>query len=163
MHDTRTVALSKGAAPWSYRRRIAELCTLELDGRRLRLANCHLAFDDADERLAQAERLLARLQPGTFVVGDLNARPGGDVLRLLLGAGLRDAWAELHPDATDTDGVTNWRSRDLDDRPANRLDCILVPQGYQVVTATVPCAVDSDLTAFRRLSDHRPGAPTAHR
>jgi endonuclease/exonuclease/phosphatase family metal-dependent hydrolase len=135
----RAVTLSKCAPPWSYRRRIAQLCVLEVEGRTLRLANCHLANDDADARLAQAQRILTHLEPGSFVAGDLNARPGGRVLRLLGEAGLRDAWAETHPGAAD-----------------DRIDYILVPEGWRVVDATIPSAADSDLAMYRRLSDHLP-------
>jgi len=154
--DEQTIRLSKCVPPWSYRRRIAQLCALDLGAHSLRLANCHLANDDADARLAQAERLRARLQRGAFLTGDLNANPGRAVLRLLLEAGLRDAWAEAHPNAQGAEGATNWRPSDPDDRPTNRIDYILVPQGYRVVASTVPSATDSDLSAYRRLSDHLP-------
>jgi endonuclease/exonuclease/phosphatase family metal-dependent hydrolase len=152
----RTVTLSRWMWPWTYRRRIAQLCEVETAaGERVRLANCHLASDDAAERLAQARRLLARLQPDTVVVGDLNARPGSAVLRRMLDAGLRDAWAEANLDAPAAEGVTNWRSSDPDDRPTNRLDYVLVPDPYRVVEAAVPSA-DADLISYRRLSDHLP-------
>jgi endonuclease/exonuclease/phosphatase family metal-dependent hydrolase len=154
--DARTITLSKCAPPWSYRRRIAQLCDLDVGGRTLRLANCHLANDDADARVAQAQRLLTQLEPGSFVTGDLNAGPGRRVLRLLREAGLRDGWAEAHPNGTASEGATNWDSGDPDDRPTNRIDYILVPEGWRVVDATVPSAAHSDLTAYRRLSDHLP-------
>lgn len=154
--DARTVRLSRCAPPWSYRRRIAQLCVLNVGEGRLRLANSHLASDDADARFEQAQRLLALLEDGSFVVGDLNARPGRRVLRHLLDAGLRDAWAELHRGASSGEGPTNWRRRDPDDRPSDRIDYVLVPAGYRVVTAAVPSAADSDLSSYRRLSDHLP-------
>jgi endonuclease/exonuclease/phosphatase family metal-dependent hydrolase len=135
----RAVTLSKCAPPWSYRRRIAQLCVLEVGGHTLRLANCHLANDDADARLAQAQRLLTQLEPGSFVAGDLNARPGGRVLALLRDAELRDARAEAHPDAAD-----------------DYIDYVLVPEGWRVVEAWVPSAADSDLAMYGRLSDHLP-------
>jgi endonuclease/exonuclease/phosphatase family metal-dependent hydrolase len=135
----RSVTLSKGAPPWSYRRRIAQLCALAVGGGTVRLANCHLANDDADARFDQAERLVAQLEPGSFVAGDLNARPGGRVLRLLGETGLRDAMAEAHPDA-----------------PADRIDYVLVPEGWRVVDAWTPSDADSDLAMYRRLSDHLP-------
>jgi endonuclease/exonuclease/phosphatase family metal-dependent hydrolase len=156
LEHEQTIRLSKCVPPWSYRRRIAQLASLDLGAHTLRIANCHLASDDADARLAQAQRLRARLQPGACVLGDLNARPGSRVLRLLFDAGLRDAWAELHPNAGSGDGTSSWRPSDPDDRPTNRIDYILVPEGYRVVAATVPSAVDSDLSAYRRLSDHLP-------
>jgi endonuclease/exonuclease/phosphatase family metal-dependent hydrolase len=148
LHDAHTVVLSRGQPPWTYRRRIAQIGAVDLRGRGLHLANCHLASDDADERQAQAERLLARLEPGTVVTGDLNARPGSETLALLIGAGLRDSGAGAP--------ATNWRRSDPDDEPSNRLDYILVPRGFRVIGAAVPSAADSDLTAYRRLSDHLP-------
>jgi endonuclease/exonuclease/phosphatase family metal-dependent hydrolase len=151
-----TVTLSEGAPFWSYRRRIAQLCALDVGGRTLHIANTHLASDDRAARAAQAERLLTRVQPDDFVVGDLNASPGGAVLQLFRAAGLRDAWAELHPDAQSAEGATNWRSRDPDDRPTNRIDYVLVPADVRLVSATVPSAQDSDLSAYRRVSDHLP-------
>jgi endonuclease/exonuclease/phosphatase family metal-dependent hydrolase len=143
-----TVTLSEGEWFWSYRRRIAQFCALEVGGWTMHLANTHLASDDGNARRTQAERLLGRVRPDSFVVGDLNARPGRQVLSLFLGAGLRDAAA--------TEGATNWRPGDPDDRPTNRIDFVLVPAGVRVVAATVPSAVDDDLTAYRRLSDHLP-------
>jgi endonuclease/exonuclease/phosphatase family metal-dependent hydrolase len=137
--SARAITLSKWVPPWSYRRRIAQLCALEVGGRTLRLANCHLANDHADARFAQAQRLLTQLEPGSFVAGDLNARPGGTVLGLLRDAGLRDARAEAHPDAVD-----------------DYIDYILVPEGWPVVEAWIPSAADSDLAMYRRLSDHLP-------
>jgi endonuclease/exonuclease/phosphatase family metal-dependent hydrolase len=154
--DSRTVTLSRGAPPWNYRRRIAQLCVLGLGEHRLRLANSHLASDDADARFEQAQRLVAAREDGSFVVGDLNAQPGRRVLRLLLEAGLRDAWAELHPNPNPAEGATSWRRQDPDDRPSQRIDYVLVPTGYGIVAAAVPSAADSDLSAYRRLSDHLP-------
>ena len=151
-----TVTLSEGEPFWSYRRRIAQLCALDVGGRTLHLANTHLASDDRAARAEQAERLLTQVQPGSLVAGDLNASPDGAVLRLFRGAGLRDAWAELHPDAQGAEGATNWRLHDPDDRPSKRIDYVLVPAGVRVVVANVPSAVDDDLSAYRRLSDHLP-------
>jgi endonuclease/exonuclease/phosphatase family metal-dependent hydrolase len=135
----RAITLSKCVPPWSYRRRIAQLCALEIGGRAVRLANCHLANDDAEARLAQAQRLLTELEPGSFVAGDLNARRGGRVLRLLRDAGLRDARAEAHPDAAD-----------------DYIDYVLVPEGWRVIDVWTPSATDSDLATYARLSDHLP-------
>jgi endonuclease/exonuclease/phosphatase family metal-dependent hydrolase len=146
--DAETVTLSTLEPPWTYRRRIAQLCTLDVPGNELQLANAHLASDDANARRVQAERLLSRVRPDSFVVGDLNARPGGAVLRLLLDLGLRDA--------ADTEGATNWRPGDPDDRPTNRIDYVLVPARFDLIAANVPSADDDDLTAYRRLSDHLP-------
>jgi endonuclease/exonuclease/phosphatase family metal-dependent hydrolase len=137
--SARTVTLSRYVPPWSYQRRIAQLIRLEAGGRTVSLANCHLANDDADARLAQAQRLLTQLERGSFVAGDLNARPGGKVLRLLREAGVRDAMAEAHPDA-----------------PTDRIDYVLVPAGWRVVDAWTPSDADSDLAMYRRLSDHLP-------
>jgi endonuclease/exonuclease/phosphatase family metal-dependent hydrolase len=152
----RTVVLSSGAPPWSHRRRIAQLVQLRVPGRRLLLANTHLASSDAEARREQARRLLAVLPPGTLVVGDLNDRPRSEVLRLFAATGLRDTWGALHPDATEADGATHWRRRDLDERPTRRLDYILAPEGEHILAAAVPTAADSDLRAYRRLSDHLP-------
>jgi len=154
--ETRTVTLSEREPFWSYRRRIAQLCALDVGGRTLHIANTHLASDDRAARAAQAERLVTQVQSDSLAVGDLNASPGGAVLQLFRGAGLRDAWAELHPDAQGTEGATNWRARDPDDRPSTRIDYVLVPEGFAVVASSVPSAADSDLSAFRQLSDHLP-------
>jgi endonuclease/exonuclease/phosphatase family metal-dependent hydrolase len=153
--DARTVTLSEAEPFWSYRRRIAQLCTLDVGGRALHMANTHLASHDRNARRAQAARLLTLVEPGSLVAGDLNASPGGEVMQLFRGAGLRDAWAEVHPDAQGTEGATNWRRRDPDDKPSNRVDYVLVPAGFAGVAATVPSSV-SDLSAYRRLSDHLP-------
>lgn len=152
----RTVVLSRWAPPWSFRRRIAQLTTLRLADGALRLANVHLASDRPDDRLAQTRRLLAALPPESLVAGDLNARPGSDVLGLLTTAGLRDAWATVHPDGSERDGATHWRRGDPAEQPTQRLDYILVPGGDPLVTAAAPTPADSDLAAYRELSDHLP-------
>jgi endonuclease/exonuclease/phosphatase family metal-dependent hydrolase len=152
----RTVVLSRWVPPWSHRRRIAQLVRVRLAERDLSLANAHLASTSADDRLAQTRRLLAALPPGTVVAGDLNARPGSDVHRLFATAGLEDAWGTLHPDANEPDGATHWRPRDPDDAPTRRIDYILVPAQDQILAATVPTAADSDMAAYRHLSDHLP-------
>jgi endonuclease/exonuclease/phosphatase family metal-dependent hydrolase len=152
----RTIVLSRWIPPWSHRRRIAQLVRLRLAERVVGLANVHLASDNPDDRLSQAQRLLAALPPSMLVAGDLNARPGTEVLRLFTTAGLRDAWGTLHPDAAEADGATHWRRRDPDDSPTRRLDYILVPAQDKILSATVPTAADSDLAAYRQLSDHLP-------
>lgn len=78
LEEVRTVVLSRCISPWSHRRRIAQLVRLRLAERIVPLANTHLASGDARARLQQARRLLAVLQPGTVVVGDLNDWPGSD-------------------------------------------------------------------------------------
>jgi endonuclease/exonuclease/phosphatase family metal-dependent hydrolase len=156
LEDARTLVVSRCIPPWSHRRRIAQLVRLRVAERILLLANMHLASGDARARRQQARRLLAVLQPGTLVVGDLNDRAGSDVLRLFTAAGLRDTWAARHPGAPEADGATHWRPRDPDERPTRRLDYVLAPQGDHLLAATVPTAADSDLGAYRRLSDHLP-------
>jgi len=156
MNRKRTITLSRREPPWIYRRRIAQLCELDLDGHRLRLANTHLSSDTGRDRRAQAERLVRRLERDMLVLGDLNARPGRDELQPLLETGLRDAWVEAHGPTLDEDRATNWRLGDADERPSNALDYVLVPDGYTVTSVTVPTAAGSDLAAYRRLSDHLP-------
>ncbi len=152
----RTVVLSRWVPLWSHRRRIAQLVRLRVGEDVVGLANVHLASGSPDDRLAQARRLLGALPRGTLVAGDLNTRPGSEVLGAFFAAGLRDAWATLHPGVAEADGATHWRPTDPDDRPSRRIDYVLVPARDHVLAAAVPTAADSDLAAYRHLSDHLP-------
>jgi endonuclease/exonuclease/phosphatase family metal-dependent hydrolase len=151
LHHLTKQRLSPGVWCWSWRRRVAQHATIDLDDASLAIVNVHLASGNAsDERVAQAQRLLRRRIEGAPVAGDLNDLPGSPTLETFAGAGLRDAWQTAHPG--EPDPPTNWRAGARDVPPAKRLDYLLVPESTQVVDAHVP----TDWQRYAPLSDHLP-------
>lgn len=160
----RTWALSFRFRPWSWRRRIFQVGVQDEGGTALVVANLHLSpHRQADLRAREVETVLRRLssEPGPAVVaGDLNDRPGSTVLAMFGRAGLRDAWAELHPDAEGAEGATNWSGwqPDTTEPPSQRIDYVLVPPEVEVVRVVVPRPGDHGFARFAALSDHLPVA-----
>lgn len=137
---------------WSWRRRVA-LSARILGDRGFRIVDAHLGADVDDvERLRQAKIVLGLDPRADFVVGDMNARPGGVVVEHLARAGYRDAWATCRGDEP---GHTNWSLGPRDGAPDQRLDFVFVAEGWEVVDAEVagPEWEGIDLAA---LSDHLP-------
>jgi endonuclease/exonuclease/phosphatase family metal-dependent hydrolase len=152
MVSARRITLSRGAPFWSHGRRIAQFVELELGGAAvLSLCNTHLGITGSDERLAQARRIVAEMEPNTLLAGDLNDAPTSLPLACLREAGLRDAWADANPGTSDVDAATGWDARA--GRPSDRLDYVLVPDRIRVLHATTPLAV-GDYAEVLQLSDH---------
>src|SRR5918996_671869 len=108
----RTHALTRRWAPWSWRRRVAQVASVALAGmpHGVTLVNVHLsAGAAASRRAAEADTVLGlvagRGRPA-IVAGDLNDLPGSVVHTRLTEGGLRDTWAALRGDEA---GATNWR------------------------------------------------------
>jgi endonuclease/exonuclease/phosphatase family metal-dependent hydrolase len=85
-------------APFGLERRAALWVEIDLGSTTLQLVNTHLGLRK-QEKLLQAEALMGsdwlghlRCVPPVVLLGDLNARPGSAVHRVLT-TGLRDAWA----------------------------------------------------------------------
>jgi len=126
----------------------------------LRVVNAHLESYSAGVRQAQASELaqvLAQVPEGrrTVVLCDLNCRPvgcrsarrdvapgarevDGDAFEILLGTGLVDAWAAVHPDQP-CGGFTSGQEADLRN-PASTLD-----QRIDVVLVDPRCCVGQAL------------------
>ena len=112
---------------------------------RLQFFNTHLDASATDGyRLQEVSQLLihvqARIAPETPLVagGDFNAEPGSAVIKRILDAGLRDAWAECGAG----DGFTYPAAQ-----PVKRIDYLFLPRGVSCSEAAV---LDS------HASDHRP-------
>lgn len=120
-------------------RRGCLICTFALDGRRIDIANTHLALD-AEVRVREAGCILAALAPDrpTVLCGDLNEGPDGAAVRRLLArlADVASSEAPTYP-ATTSDG--------------RRIDFILGDPGLSVVDYRVIDAPPVDVA-----SDHRP-------
>jgi endonuclease/exonuclease/phosphatase family metal-dependent hydrolase len=54
-----SVSISPGTSTWTYRHRVAMAATVTRGSEALRTINTHLASHDADERIAQARRVVA--------------------------------------------------------------------------------------------------------
>lgn len=158
--------LSTGHPIWNYRHRIMLSATVRrplLDGTHdgthgdaLDVHDVHLSSDATDERALQAQRAatIARsgrdLRRGALVVcGDLNASDEPSVIAPFADLGLVDPGGPHTVKA---------------DRPARRLDYVLVPSAARIVSVSTP----EGGTDWRQHSDHLPVTtrfemPTARR
>lgn len=158
--DVAMVHLAHPFRFWSWRRRIAVRVEVVLADGPLALVAAHLGagIDDA-ERSRHAELAVGLLRAGHLpvprgcVVGDLNTRPGSVVLDTFAAHGLRDVWAERHPDEP---GPTSWSRGPRDGPPTQRLDYALVGDALEVVDVAVPNATEPGFHRYGALSDHLP-------
>ncbi|HYF46481.1 MAG TPA: endonuclease/exonuclease/phosphatase family protein [Acidimicrobiales bacterium] len=125
--------------------RITTIADVELgDGQPFTFVNTHLDQRYDDNRVAAARQLVAWLGDGpTIVVGDLNAKPGTEPLKVLEGAGLRSA---LPPDSPGTNH--DFGRRD----PWIWIDHILVSEHWKVRDT----GVLTEKPFGRHPSDHWP-------
>jgi endonuclease/exonuclease/phosphatase family metal-dependent hydrolase len=136
---------------WNWRRRVAIHVTIERAGVRTQMVDVHLgAGVTAEERVRQAEALLATAPPAVLIAGDLNAEPESRELATFATAGWRDAERRRHPDVRRPS--TNWAPGGRTAPPTQRLDYLLVRDGTQVEDAFVP----DDWERWAALSDHVP-------
>src|SRR5918995_4902540 len=161
--DTR--ALSFRWKPWSWRRRIFQVARFLPSGagrERWMLGNLHLSTAREAERRAHEVATVLRTMGATegpaIVNGDLNDKPGAPLFGQLGAAGLRDAWSEVHPDASEEEGATNWPgwTPGTTKDPTRRLDYVLVNEDLDVVAVDVPRPGESGFDGFRTISDHLP-------
>lgn len=136
-----TASISPGVSTWTYRHRIAMAATVRRDGDALRIANTHLSSTDADERIAQARRVLTHLgdRRPAVVAGDLNTddEEAIEVIREFGVAGIVDPGGEdSNPSMA----------------PSQRLDYVLVPETAEVTMRITPEGGEH----WRSLSDHLP-------
>lgn len=160
LRDVATAHLAHPWQVWSWRRRIAVRATLDGPDGPLVVVDAHLGAGVAEgERCRQAERTLALLgsapdaRARRCVVGDLNTRPGSDVLATFRAHGLRDAWAEARPGER---GPTNWGRAARSEAPTARLDYALVGPELAVVDVVVPAHGEDGFARWGELSDHLP-------
>jgi endonuclease/exonuclease/phosphatase family metal-dependent hydrolase len=144
-----TVVLTPGVSKRSYERRILVPAEVVLDDdQRVLLIDAHLSSGGTEEarRSEQAEHLLRLLpeSPPSVVAGDLNADPDRAPIRILVDAGLVDAWAAAGSGPGHTIPAN---------APRRRIDYVLAGPGVSVVEAAV---LDDLGPAMAGLSDHRP-------
>jgi endonuclease/exonuclease/phosphatase family metal-dependent hydrolase len=144
-----TVVLTPGVSKRSYERRILVPAEVVVqDDERVLLIDAHLSSGTVDDarRLAQAEHLLRLFpeSPPVVVAGDLNADPDSAPIRILVGAGLVDAWAAAGTGPGHTIPAN---------APRRRIDYVMAGPGVTVVQAAV---LDDLGPAMAGLSDHRP-------
>lgn len=134
-----SISISPGVSTWSFKHRVAMAVTVSRNGATLRVANTHLASHDADERIAQARRMLpliGSLHPAV-VAGDFNAVDELEVTREFGTASLVDPGGDYSNPSI---------------APNQRLDYILIPESATVTSQLTPEGGES----WHQLSDHLP-------
>lgn len=176
----RTRAISRRWAPWSWRRRILQIGSVDLDpGRVVTLVNVHLSPHQHETAIRKVEaalviRLVAEQGRPAVVAGDFNDRPGATIHGQFADGGLRDAWDDVHavdaapaaPEGTGRRpadaGATNWRgwAQGTPRAPSQRLDYVLVSAELTPVSMSVPRHGQRGFEQFATLSDHLPVTAT---
>lgn len=133
---------------------LALLLVLDLEGRRLGVANTHIKWDAPDapfeERVSHRqvgellERCARRACDGWLLCGDLNAHPDSDLLCRLESAGFRDALPAEYPTC-----VTNGH--------AHKIDYLLHTASLLGTAAAVPTVDNATIMpSVVHASDHVP-------
>lgn len=134
-----SISISPGVSTWSFKHRIAMAVTVSRNAAMLRVANTHLASHHADERIAQARRMLPLIEGRrpAVVAGDLNAVDEPEVIREFGTSGLVDPGGDYTSPSI---------------APNQRLDYVLVPDSATVTAQLTPDGGES----WHHLSDHLP-------
>ena len=134
-----SISISPGVSTWTFKHRVAMAVTVSRTGETLRVTNTHLASHDADERIAQARRVLPLIgsRRPAVVAGDFNAVDELEVIREFGTAELVDPGG----------GYSNPSIA-----PNQRLDYILIPDSATVTAQLTPEGGES----WNQLSDHLP-------
>jgi endonuclease/exonuclease/phosphatase family metal-dependent hydrolase len=139
-----SAVLSERALPTNYRRRIAQVASVQLSRSLLMVCNVHLASESADERVGQVVRLEQHLTGVELLGGDFNDGPSSDALFRVQSEGFRRCES----------GPTGWSQRDCFGPPSLTLDHLLARGKYSLGPAHT--FLPSEVLEFRRLSDHVP-------
>ena len=134
-----SVSISPGVSTWTFKHRVAMAVTVSRAGDTLRVANTHLASHDADERIAQARRVLPLIgdRRPAVVAGDFNAVDELEVIREFGAAALVDPGGDYSNPSI---------------APSQRLDYILIPESATATAQLTPEGGES----WHQLSDHLP-------
>ncbi|MEO8267664.1 MAG: endonuclease/exonuclease/phosphatase family protein [Ilumatobacteraceae bacterium] len=138
--DLISISISPGVSTWTYQHRVAMAATVTRSGAEaLRVVNTHLASHDADQRIAQARRVVALIgdHRPAVVAGDLNAMGEVEVIREFGAVGLVDPGGDCSNPSI---------------APVQRLDYVLVPESATVTSRLTPDGGER----WDELSDHLP-------
>lgn len=128
-----------------------EIADRENGGRALRVVNAHFDHRGKQARLESARLIAgwvaARPSMPTVVMGDLNAGEESAPLDALRGAGYRDAFRVVHPDAAEVGTFHGFKGV----RTGRKIDHVLVDGGIEVIDAWIDWTEDGE----RYPSDHR--------
>lgn len=140
------VSISPGVSTWTYLQRVAMAATVTRSGDEavsspevLRIVNTHLASHDADERIAQARRVVQLVgdRIPAVVGGDFNSVDELEVIREFRVIGLVDPGGDYtNPSIA----------------PVQRLDYILIPESATMTAQLTPDGGER----WNDLSDHLP-------
>lgn len=140
------VSISPGVSTWTYLQRVAMAATVTRSGdgavsspEVLRILNTHLASHDADERIAQARRVVQLVgdRIPAVVGGDFNSVDELEVIREFRVIGLVDPGGDYtNPSIA----------------PVQRLDYILIPESATMTAQLTPDGGER----WNDLSDHLP-------
>jgi endonuclease/exonuclease/phosphatase family metal-dependent hydrolase len=139
-----SAVLSERALPTNYRRRIAQVASIQLPRSLLMVCNVHLASESADERVGQVVRLEQHLTGVELLGGDFNDGPSSDTLFQIRSEGFQRSES----------GPTCWSQRDGIGPPSLTLDHVLARGTYALGPAH--SFLPSEVLEFRRVSDHVP-------
>ena len=139
-----SVSISPGVSTWTYLHRVAMAATVTraddvASPDVLRIVNTHLASHDADERIAQARRVVQIVgdRVPAVVGGDFNAVDELEVIREFRVLGLVDPGGDYtNPSIA----------------PVQRLDYVLIPESATVTAQRTPDGGER----WNDLSDHLP-------
>ena len=142
--ELKSVSLSPGVSTWTYRHRVAMAATVTrgaaaTSSDALRTVNTHLASHSADDRIAQAHRVvpLAGDRRPVVVAGDFNSVDEVEVIREFGVLGLVDPGGDYSNPSI---------------APVRRLDYVLVPESATVTSRLTPDGGEQ----WNDLSDHLP-------
>ena len=138
--DLISISISPGVSTWTYQHRVAMAATVTRpDADALRVVNTHLASHDADQRIAQARRVVPLIgdHRPAVVAGDLNAMDEVEVIREFGAVGLVDPGGDYSNPSI---------------APVQRLDYVLVPESATVMSRLTPEGGER----WHQLSDHLP-------
>jgi endonuclease/exonuclease/phosphatase family metal-dependent hydrolase len=136
--------LSEKAQRTSFRRRIAQIVTIQMPRAAFQVCNVHLASGKSDERPAQVVRLMDHLGGVELLGGDFNDGPHSDTIAHFLPMGFRRAES----------GTTAWSIRDGSNQPSLTIDHLLVRGIWK--TQSTRTFLPSEVRELHGLSDHLP-------
>jgi len=134
-----SVSISPGVSISTFKHRVAMAATVTRPDDTLRVVNTHLASHDADERIAQARRVVALIGERRHVVvaGDFNSPGEVEVIREFAVGDVVDPGGDFtNPSIA----------------PRQRLDYVLVPESATVTALLSPDGGEQ----WQQLSDHLP-------